>query len=122
MGFPFAKFFDIVKLVAPIILVAVPGGAALAPLASTIIQGIGDAEQLPGATSAAKKAYVMTLVNDTGTAIAQANPTLVDPVLLNQAAGQAIDAIVTSVNAVAAAHVALPGVASLVVPITKAAA
>lgn len=114
MGFDFKKWLGILTMVAPVILMVVPGGAALAPLIPVIVTGIADAQKKPGATGVEKKAFVMQLVKDTMIGTELVKPGLVDPVVLADAASQAIDAVIATVNAISKAHAALPTVPSLV--------
>jgi hypothetical protein len=116
MGFSFSAFFSILKMVAPVVLMVVPWGAAIAPLVPLIINGIAHAEQIPGAASSDKKAYVMQLVADSVSATSAIKPGLIDPVLVTQAASAAIDTVIATVNVVQAAHTALPNIPSLVKP------
>jgi hypothetical protein len=108
MGFPFARFFSILTAIAPVILMAVPGGAALAPLVPIIVQGVADAQQQPGATGATKKAYVMALVTDAVTGANTVKPGTIDAPTALTAASEGIDAVITSVNAVQLAHANQP--------------
>lgn len=113
MGFPFAKFFSVLTFIGPMILMAVPGGAGLAPLIPIIITGIAEAQKKPGATGAEKKAYVLSLVDTAIAGINAVRPGTVNASQMHQAAGYAIDAIITSMHAVEAAHEALPHIPSI---------
>lgn len=114
MKFDFKKFVSILTIVAPVILLTVPGGAALAPLVPLIVAGITDAQKQHGTTGAEKKAYVMALVQDAVNAIEQTKPGLMDPGLLIGASDHAIDAVLATVKAVQQAHAAQPSVPALV--------
>jgi hypothetical protein len=116
MGFDFKQFTSILTLVAPVVLLAVPGGAALAPLAGVIIKGIQDAQQQPGKTGPEKKAFVLTLVQDAASGTNLVKPGTIDQPLVVEAAGHAIDAVIGTVNAIQTAHAALPTVPALALP------
>lgn len=109
MALDFKKFFEILTAIAPVILMAIPGGAALAPLVPLIVKGIADAQQT-AKTGPEKKALVMQLVNDVSTGTNIVKPNTIDTALITQAAGFGIDAVITAVNAVASAHAAMPNV------------
>ncbi len=94
------KWLEILKMIAPIATLLVPGGAALAPLVPLIVVAIGHAQAStkPGAD---KKAQVLAHTAD---AIAITNQlsgkVILDPVLTLRTADAAVDAIVDAVNAV----------------------
>ncbi len=117
MAFDFSKWSGILAGVIPMILFLVPGGAAIAPLAAVIMKGMMDAQQKPGASGAEKKAYVLTLVQDAAVGTNLVKAGTIDPTLTVQAASQAIDAVITTVNAIQKAHAALPTVPALVTPV-----
>lgn len=116
MGFDFGKFLQILTTVAPVILLAVPGGAALAPVAAVIVTGIADAQKKPGATGPEKKAFVLQLVKDATEGAVLVKPGAIDPVLVQEAAGHAIDAVIATVHAVQGAHDQLPHVLTAIDP------
>ena len=72
MKFDIRKFLEIVGQVGPVVLAAVPGGAKIAPVIPKVIEAIGEAEKIKGASGAEKKQHVMNVVN---TAVAIANTT-----------------------------------------------
>jgi hypothetical protein len=73
-----------------------------------IMNGIDEAEQLPGASGAEKKAHVLALVA-TGVSITNATgKSHLDPVAIATIAGHGIDAVVGTVNVVRDAHKAAP--------------
>lgn len=103
------KWLSLLNVLAPIVLVTVPGGAAFAPLVSTVIHGISEAQQIAGASGPEKKAHVLALVQDSvnvsNVAAAAAGKAVpFDPAAINATASVAIDAVVSTVNAVHAAH------------------
>ena len=114
MGFDWRKFIGILAGVGPILLAAVPGGAALAPLAPLILQAIGHAEQMRGASGPSKKQYVLKVVADAASGTNLIKPGTIDEGLVTEAAGHAIDAVITSLNAIQAAHAKLPDVPALI--------
>lgn len=110
MSFDFALFLQTVLGLTPVIISLVPGGAALAPFVPILMRGISDVEQSLGVgTGPQKKAAVLDLVTQAATAANAVKPeTVGNPDLLVQSAGVAIDAIITSINAVQEAHAVLP--------------
>lgn len=114
MAFPYQQFIAALTQVGPMLLPLIPGGAVIAPFVPTILKTIADAEKKPGATGAEKRAYVQQIVAG-GVEIAnRAKPGSVDGPLVVEASGHYVDAIVTSINAVRAAKVAMPQVAPIV--------
>lgn len=116
MAFNFSQWSGILTMVLPLVLMLVPGGQAIAPLAGVILKGMMDAQQKPGATGASKKAFVLALVQDAAAGTNLVKPNTIDPALVVEAAGHAVDAVITTVNAIATAHAALPAVPPLVAP------
>lgn len=107
MGFDFRKFLAVLSEIAPPILKGV-GGEALVPLVPLIVTGIAEAEKLPGASGAEKKATVLELVKKATAGTNIVRPGTIDPALVESAAGHAIDAVITSVKAVQGAQAQLP--------------
>lgn len=63
MKFNLKKFLEVVRTVGPVILAAVPGGEKIpTDLVTTIVDAVGEAEQIKGSTGAEKKAHVMAVV------------------------------------------------------------
>ncbi len=120
-AFDFGKWFGILTTLAPLIFAIVPGGQALAPFVPIIVTAMGEAQQLAGASGLAKKGSVLALVGTAATATNLVKPGTVDPTLLQQAVGEAIDAVITSVNAVQLAHANLPAVPPLLAPVVASA-
>lgn len=108
MSVNFKQWLGILTTVGPLVLLAIPGGAAVLPFVPLIIKSIADAQQQPGATGATKKAFVLALVEDGAKTAALVNPHLIDPTLTVQAAGLGIDAVITTVNAIQTAHATAP--------------
>lgn len=96
------RFADIAKAVAPVALVFVPGvPPSIGPL---IGHAIAEAEAIPGASGADKKAHVLGVVKDALDTAAAAGKPLGDASVIVPAVSQATDAVVASVNAIKAAH------------------
>lgn len=101
MGF-WRRFADISKIVAPVVLSVIPG---VPPVLGPIIgHAINEAEALPDATSAEKKAHVLNVVNDALLTADAIGKPIGDPNVIVPAVSQATDAVVASVNAIKAAH------------------
>lgn len=99
------KWLSVVAQLAPIVLLAVPGGAALAPLVPVITHAITEAEQIKGASGADKKAHVLSTVQD-AVAVANASGKVkLDPAAVQQVASQGVDAVIGAVNVVQGAKV-----------------
>lgn len=95
------KWLSLVKIVAPLVVAAVPGGEKVAPFLPVLIQGIADAEQLAGAVGAEKKTHVIALVQDGVAAANLAKPNSVDEIDTIATASHVIDAVVGVTNLVA---------------------
>lgn len=118
--FSTSRFLEIVKMIAPVVLMVVPGGAPFAPL---LVNGIVEAQGLyhppdvadgSPLTGAEKKAHVLGLLRDGAATVNLVRPGSVDPMLLEFAAGSAIDVIVDTAKRLAAieaehAHIAEAG-------------
>lgn len=104
MGFPFAKFFQVLERVAPVVLMVTPGGEIIAPFVPLIIKGISDAQQKPGVTGAEKKAYVLQLVADAAEATNVVRPGTLDQTLVVATAAQGIDTVIGTINIIQAAQ------------------
>ena len=97
-----------IRSIAPAVLPLVPGGAKLAPILNTITTAMEDAEAIPGATGAEKKAHVLSIVA-AGVATANSSGKIkLDPVEIEAIASSGIDTTIRAVKAVQAAHPA-PG-------------
>ncbi len=122
MGFPFSQFFTALTGLAPVVLMLVPGGAALSPLVPLIVKTIADVEQKPGLAGPDKRAFVQQVVQDGATATNLIKPGTIDVPLVVDAAGHYVDAIIGSINSVKKAQAALPTLPTLVVSVSGQAA
>lgn len=96
MKFDLKKFATSVAQLAPVLL---PAAGVPPELAGLITHGIVTAQHLPGASGAAKKAYVQELVQTGALGInAAAGHVVVDPAQVSGAVGQGIDAVISAVN------------------------
>jgi hypothetical protein len=102
--FNFKKFLRIVEAFAPVVLSNVPKGEKIAPLIPVIIHGIQEAEQIPGASGAEKKAHVLEVVSAGVTAVNATGKVKLDPVEVADIASKGVDLTVQIVNDVHAAH------------------
>lgn len=105
MAFDFKQFLGILTAIAPVVLMAVPGGTILSPLVPLIVKGIADAQQSTK-TGPEKKAMVIQLVQDAAAGTNMVKPHTIDTALITEAAGHGVDAVIGAVNAVQAAHAA----------------
>jgi hypothetical protein len=87
---------------APTILAAAKVPAALIP---TVTHAIGEAQQLPGASGAEKKAHVLSIVQDgVETFNAAKGKTVIDPALAVAATSGGIDTTIATINLVKGKH------------------
>lgn len=103
--FDLDQFLSIVGLIAPVILLAVPGGAGIAVLIPTIVNAIKEAEQINAATGPEKKAHVLAIVM---AAVAVANATgavKLNPEEVSTVAGYAIDVVIGTIHVIEGAKV-----------------
>jgi len=96
------RFADVVVRVAPVVLSVVPGvPPGLGPLIS---HAIIEAEAIHGASGADKKAHVMNIVNDALATADSVGKPIGDASVIVPAVSAATDAVISTVNAVKAAH------------------
>lgn len=103
-------WLNIVRIIGPLIAGTVGGskGQAIAQITPIIIDGIVEAEQLPGASGEDKKRHVLNLVEKGATVTDTLTGTDALPTAATvEAAGHVIDAIVDVADRVEAAHDAL---------------
>ena len=103
--FDLAKFLQILAFVGPAVLVAVPGGAALAPLVPVIISAIGDAQAIKGATGAEKKAHVLKIATAAVTVANSTGKVRLSETEVEDVAGKGIDAVIGTIHIVQGAKV-----------------
>ena len=105
MKFNLHKFLSLVKLLGPAVLVSVPGGEKIAPHVDTIVNAIGEAEQIKGASGAEKKARVLSIVQ-AGVKTANATGKVqLDPLEVQAIASDGIDAVIGTVHVIEGAKV-----------------
>lgn len=95
-------WLNLIVHLAPVVLSIIPGAAPLAPIVAVAIQ---EAEQLPGASGADKLAHARQLVV-AGAAAANtlAGHTVIEPMLAQDVAANAISTIVDTANRIHQAH------------------
>lgn len=104
------KWLQLVQVFAPLILSFIP---RLAPLAPFVSNGIQEAEQLPGASSAEKQAHAIQIArNGIASVNAVAGHPLLDPTISDQLIGSAVNTVVSVTNLVHAAHTGTPAPAA----------
>jgi hypothetical protein len=102
MGFPWRKFATIAKVIAPVVLSTIPSvPPVLGPLVSHAIM---EAEGVPGATGADKKAHVLAILNDALVTAAALGKPIGNPVVIVPAVSQGVDAVITTIKAIQLAH------------------
>lgn len=98
-----SNFANIAKIVGPSVLSVIPGVPPI--IIPLVVHGITTAESMQGATGDQKKAAAMSLINDGLTGLnAAKGETVLDPAVVVPAVSQGVDAVVTTINAVKAAH------------------
>lgn len=102
------KWLTIAQFLAPAVLLAVPHGEKIAPYVPIITTGIQEAEQIPGASGADKKAHVVNLAMAAFQTLQQTGKVHLDQTEFQIAVSSGIDATIASINAVKKAHDAVP--------------
>ena len=105
MKFNLHKFLSIVKLIGPGVLASVPGGEKIAPHVDTIVDAIGEAEQIKGASGAEKKARVLSIVQAGVTTANATGKVQLDPLEVQAIASDGIDAVIGTVHVIEGAKV-----------------
>ena len=100
MHFNFHKFLAIVAQVGPMVLLAVPGGEAIAPLIPVITHAITEAEQIKGATGAAKKAHVLEVTAAAVTTLNSLGKVTLDPAEVAQVTSAGVDAVIGTIHVI----------------------
>jgi hypothetical protein len=99
MKFDFSKFLAVVRQVGPVILAATPGAQKIpTDLIPNIVDAIGEAQQIKGASGADKKAHALEAL---GKAVAVANATgkvALDADALKTVASTGIDNVISTVK------------------------
>lgn len=103
--FSFHKFLAVLNAVGPIVLLAVPGGAAVAPIIPVVVHAIGEAEQIKGASGAEKKQHVLNVVADAVTTANATNKVKIDPAEAQTVAAHGIDTVVGTIHVIEGAKV-----------------
>lgn len=92
------KWLDILKVVGPIVAMSIPGAQPLVPV---IVAAIGEAEAIPGASGAEKKAHVVNVAIAAAEGVnVAAKKQIMDPTTVSQTTSSAIDTIVGVTNLV----------------------
>lgn len=104
MKFDLHKFLAIVSQVGPVVLAAVPGGEKISGIIPQVVQAIGEAEQIKGATGAEKKAHVLNIVRN-ATTVANTGRQRVDPAEVEAVASAGVDAVIGTVHVINGATV-----------------
>jgi len=96
--FDFLKFQELVYRFAPLLLMSIPGGERIVPYVPQIIELIRQAEQLPLATGAQKKEFVLDALRTSIEINNKIGDVVVDANTVVLIAGVGIDIIITVVN------------------------
>lgn len=93
------QWFSLVMNLAPLVLAAVPGMPPV--LIPTIVHAIQEAQQIQGASGAAKKAHVLAVATDAVTAVNGAKgTTVINPAVVQGAVSSGIDTTIGVINLV----------------------
>ena len=103
--FNFHKFLEVLNAVGPLVLLAVPGGAAIAPIIPVIVGAIGEAEAIKGASGAEKKQHVLNIVAAGVTTANATGKVTLDPSEVQTVASHGIEAVVGTIHVVEGAKV-----------------
>lgn len=98
------KWLSIAQMLAPAVLMAVPHGETIAPYVPIITAGIQEAEQIPGATGAEKKAHVVGLAMAAFQSLQQTGKVHLNQTDFATTVSAGIDATVGTINLVQQAH------------------
>lgn len=105
MKFNLSKFLSLVRVLGPVVLASVPGGEKIAPHIDTIVDAIGEAQQIKGATGAEKKAHVLAIVAAGVTEANASGKVHLEPAEAQAIASHGIDAVIGTVHVVEGAKV-----------------
>lgn len=112
MKFDLRKFLEVVGQVGPVVMAAVPGGQKIAPIIPKVIQAIGEAEKIKGATGAAKKEHVLNVVRSSVEVANATGRVKLDAGDVEAIASQGIDTVIATVHVIEGAKVDKTGGAS----------
>lgn len=98
------KWLSLVQVLAPAVLMAVPHGEKIAPYIPIITTGIQEAEQIPGASGAEKKAHVVNLAMAAFQSLQQTGKVHLNQTDFSDTVSAGIDATVGTINLVHQAH------------------
>lgn len=108
MKFDFKKFLAILNLVGPGVLAATGVSGPIAVLAPVIIDAIGKAEQIKGATGAQKKAHVLSIVESAVTVANTTGALTLNPAEVQAVAASGIDTVIGTLKVIEGAKVVKP--------------
>ena len=112
MKFDLRKFLAVVAQVGPVVMAAVPGGEKIGQIIPKVVDAIGEAEQIRGATGAEKKAHVLNVVKGAVDALNTSGRVKLNPGEVEAIASQGIDTVVATVHVIEGAKVVKPGTGS----------
>jgi hypothetical protein len=92
------RFKQLLSMLAPVVLTAVPGGEKIAPFVPVIVHGIDEAEQIKDATGAEKKAHVLEIVKASVTVANATGKVKLDPAAVHAVASKGIDSVVGAID------------------------
>ncbi len=98
------KWLALAQMLAPVVLMNVPHGDKIAPYVPIITAGIQEAQQIPGASGADKKAHVMNLAMAAFQSLQQTGKVHLSASDFQATVGAGIDATVGTINLVNQAH------------------
>ncbi len=109
MKFNLGKFLAVVSQIGPAILGATPGGEKFAPIVGEIVDAIGAAEQIKGATSAEKRAHVLESAHAAAHTANATGKIELDPAAVDTFVGAGVDNVIKTVHVLEGAKVEKAG-------------
>jgi hypothetical protein len=105
MKFDLRKFLAVVAQVGPVVLAAVPGGQKIGAIIPQVVDAIGEAEQIKGATGAEKKAHVLNVVRTAVNVANSSGRVKLDSAEVEAVASAGVDAVIGTVHVIDGAKV-----------------
>lgn len=105
MKFDLRKFLEVVASVGPVVIAAIPGGQKIAPIVPKVIEAIGEAEKIRGASGAAKKAHVLNVVRSSVDVANATGRVKLNPAEVEKIASESIDTVIATVHVIEGAKV-----------------
>lgn len=110
MKFDFHRFLEVVKFVGPAVLAATPGAQRIPlDMIPTIVDAIGEAQAIKGASGSDRKAHVMKVIDGAVHVSNETGKVKLDAGEIKTVAGAGIDNVIATVKIIHGAKVVDPG-------------